>query len=257
VSARRPQLRLALLVVAALWLATSGTASAAQVLWSADHEPGDLSQWTRDGLGGEYNTGTGDARVTTERARSGAYALALTITAADGTQGSQATRMFRWGYEGRPLPRTAYYSAWFYFPRVWTPSVYWNVMQWKTKESRATTSPAMTLNVGARSGAMFLYLYDHLRAVNAGGAAIGLPTGRWVHVEALYRFSPRPTGRVTVWQDGVRILHLDGLRTQRRSRERYARQWSIDNYTSSLWPSRATIYVDDAAVSRGRLGGGG
>jgi hypothetical protein len=224
------------------------------IVWSAHHETGDLSEWTIDGLGGEYDTRSGDATVTNAVAYRGRFALALSIRDANGETGSQATRMFRWGYAGRPLPQAAYYGAWFYFPRRWEPSVYWNIMQWKTKVSPTATLPVMTLNVGSRSGRMFLYLYDHVRDVNAGRAPIELRPRRWTHIQAYYRFAPDATGRVVLYQDDRKIITADGVETELPSTEVYARQWSINNYTNGLSPSSATIYIDDAAISLRRIG---
>lgn len=226
----------------------------ADVLWYADQETGDLSQWTLDDRGGQKDTGTGTTRITSDRVHLGRYSLALTIT---NVREKQATRNFRWGIsEGTSLPVEGYYSAWYFFPRVWRPKVYWNVFQWKTKVDADTNDPTFVLNVGARRGRMYLYLYDAVRARPAGDAKIDLPTGRWVHIEAFYRFATDNSGRVTFWQDGQQILDVQGVQTQFPSSDQNARQWSVDSYSNGLSPDDATIYVDDAAISLTRLGPG-
>jgi hypothetical protein len=124
-------------------LVTSGVAPAAtaRILWSADTETGNLSQWIGDDGGGVYNTGTGEVGVDSTRAHSGRHSLRFSIAGADGTTGNQATRIFRWRTaDDSPLPDDAYYSAWYLFPDTWRPARFWNVFQWKTKISAEPTT---------------------------------------------------------------------------------------------------------------------
>jgi len=44
------------------------------LVW-AGHEAGTQSEWTGDGGGGEYNSGTGNSAVSTAFARTGKYSL--------------------------------------------------------------------------------------------------------------------------------------------------------------------------------------
>jgi hypothetical protein len=53
---------------------------------------------------------------------------------------------------------------------------------------------------------------------------------------------------VTFWQDGTQIFDVPNVQT------RYADgpcAWSVNNYSSSLDPVGATIYIDDAAICSG------
>src|SRR6185437_2208334 len=64
----------------------------ASVLWSADHETGDLSQWYISGGGGEFNSGAASATASSEVAHSGRYSAKASIL----TPGVSAVRLFRW-----------------------------------------------------------------------------------------------------------------------------------------------------------------
>jgi Polysaccharide lyase len=225
------------------------------LLWRATMETGNLSEWTRGGSGGQYDTGSGSTRVSSLRAHTGRYSMALSIEHANGATGDQATRDFRWGLRrSRSLPQAAFYSAWFYFPRVWKPAEFWNIFQWKTKVDSGAVLPALSLNVGCcRSGRMFLYLWDSIARIKLGTSPVILPTRRWVQLEAFMRASTRPAGVLTVWQDRRKIITAHDVRTQLPSHRADARQWSLDSYTNGISPPDATIFVDDAAIARGSI----
>jgi hypothetical protein len=226
------------------------------ILWSADTETGDLSQWNGDYGGGVYNTGTGEVAVDSSHAHSGRHSLRFSIAGADGTTGNQATRIFRWRTaDGSPLPDDAYYSAWYLFPHTWRPAEFWNVFQWKTRISEDRTDPTFVLTIGNRpTGEMYFYLFDWITQAESGKSSVEVPTGRWVHIEARYRWSTARDGRVTFWQDGRQIIDVDGVQTMFPSEDPNARSWSLDNYTDGITPPEATIYADDAAISTVRLG---
>lgn len=262
-AAPRPVSRGRLVVVlvgaGALALAAGRADASANVLWSAGHETGDISEWLLNG-GGPEVTDSGVATSQPGIAHSGRYALRLSITGADGTAGGQAIRMFRWRLvDGSLLPTAAYYSVWVYFPVRATPRTFWNVIQWKTKLTSGRVVPVFVLNVGnrPRSGDMYFYLYEARKGRGIASAAVDLPVRRWVQIETYYRWSTVGGGRVTVFQDGRRIIDRVGLRTQFATRDINARQWSVNNYTDDIRPSTLSLLVDDAAITRRRLGPAG
>ena len=220
------------------------------VLWSADMETGDLSQWALPGEllaadqgGGVYDERSGSVSVTDRVAHGGRYSIEMTINDGGGTD--QAVRIFRW-YEN---PVQAYYSVWYLFPQSYTPARWWNVMQFKSKAPYPKDT-LWVLNVGNRpSGEMYFYLYDWQQCEGYNQTVRDIPVGRWVHVEVLYRRSATKSGRVAVWQDGVLLFDQDGVQTTTAGDV----QWSVDNYTDQISPSPATIYADDAAISTKRI----
>ena len=234
---------------------SSPSAQAGTVIWSADMETGDLSQWSLPDVPGGPNTGggvfnSGFARASVDEvglAHSGLHAAKLFIS----TQGTaellaSGTRLFRWLEPEKH--NELYYRVWFYFPQRYVPNgnpPWWNVFQWKSKRA-AVSDPFFILNVGNRSdGAMYFYLYDKNASKSYGQSAKNIPEGQWVRVDAFYKCSGEKNGRLTFWQDGMQILDLGNVQT------RYPNAncaWSVNNYSSSLHPSAATIYVDDAAI---------
>ncbi len=226
-------------------------AQARTVLWSADFETGDLSQWYAPSTGptgdfggtqGIYNSAT--VQVTRSYAHSGSSSAALTTT----TPPESAARLVRWR-ELQSYP-ALYYSAWYYFPQVYTPTLYWNVFAWDSyRPATNTADPFFILNVGNRSnGAMYFYLFDWQRRLTYSQSVKDIPVGRWIQVEAFYQCAGDGSGRVTFWQDGTLLLDVPNVQT------RYADgncQWSLNNYSDGLTPAAATLYVDDASIAAG------
>jgi hypothetical protein len=230
----------------------------AGVLWSADMETGDLSQWSAPiagpasslGPGGAIeNSGIAATMASTDFAHSGKYSAKLTITTPDTP--TSGARLFRWAEPQKYAQ--LYYSVWYYIPQSYTPSLFWNVLQWKSKHLVSgvmTSDPFFTLEVGALpTGEMYFYLGDDHSNVTYQQApqnVMFIPVGRWFNVEAFYQCDGAGAGRVTIWQDGTQLWDVQNVDT------RYADgdcQWSVNNYSSGLTPATATIYIDDAAIS--------
>src|SRR4029077_4347961 len=234
--------------------------SGAEVLWSADMETGDLSQWTLPDVagganfgGGIFNSGLATASVDkVTLAHSGLYSAKLFVaTREDSELATSGTRLFRWR---EPQEHSElYYSVWYYFPQRYHPNgspSWWNVFQWKSKHRDASLSdPFFTLNVGNRSdGSMFFYLYDQSARRAYAQTVKDIPEGRWLRVEAFYRSASDQSGRITFWQDGTRIVDVSDVQTRYGDGDC---EWSVNNYTDGLDSGSATIYVDDAAICIG------
>jgi hypothetical protein len=230
-----------------VFLSTLGVSFGANgILWSAGMETGDLREWNRQQLGGEFNSGNAVSQASRDVAHTGQYSAKLTIT----TPPQAGVRLFRWG-EPRQYPNL-YYSVWYYFPRRYdTPAGWWNIFQWKSKTA-TRNDPFDTLNVGNRAnGNMYLYLYRWVARRSYSQTIKDLPVGQWVHVEAFYRCAADGTGRVTVWQDGAQLFDVQNVNTRHAGGDC---QWSVTNYSDRLTPSPTTIYIDDAAIGTTRIG---
>ena len=83
-----------------------------------------------------------------------------------------------------------------------------------------------------------------------GGTTPPVPIGQWFQIEAFYRSAPDDTGRVTVWQDGVLVIDVSGGPTAPTS---YV-EWSVGSLADGLTPPTASLYIDDVAIARRRLG---
>src|ERR1041385_4508956 len=207
-----------------------------KVLWSADMETGDLSQWSVPDVpsgtnagGGVFNSGFATSSVdAVGLAHSGLHSAKLFVnTLNTGEFPTSGTRLFRW-LEPEKYPEL-YYSVWFSFPQHYVPNgnpPWWNVFQWKSKRGD-TSDPFIALNVGNRpDGAMYFYAYDK-NAKNSYGQSIkNIPEERWVRIDAFYKCSGEKNGQITFWQDGTQILDIGNVQT------RYPDgncSWSVNN----------------------------
>ena len=225
------------------------------IIWWADHERGDLSQWTAGGAatgGGQY--GAGQAEASRDRAHGGSYGAKLTIDTIDG--GDHTARLFR-----RTVNGAAYYSAWFFFPQLHTPDVWWSIFIFRAQRDANDIDTYVNLwDLDVErpdGGSLELSFYNHVtKQFTRSAAAPPIPIGQWMHIEALFHYVAPDQTRITVWQDGVQVFDLSGL-GQPPATNFY---WSIGNGSDGLNPRVSTIYVDDAAIATGRLGprsGGG
>lgn len=161
----------------------------ANVLWFADHEEDDLSDWEDDGTdtyyagGGIFCTpddGEADAdqrgpAIRTDVVHSGRRAVAAWIAGAVRAEnGNRAVRLMRWtdaawNEDGDYFPADAYYSVWVYLPERYDPRKFppwdpgdggwWNVFQFKS-DNDAGSQPVAVVNLwwNDQTNAMEFYL---------------------------------------------------------------------------------------------------
>lgn len=223
----------------------------ATLLWSSDHETGDLSAWNAGGdtMGGEYE-GMGTTEITSDRAHGGSYAAKFTIDTSDGMD--HTARAYR-----RTVPGAAYYSAWFYFDESHTSFVWWTMFLFRALTDPANVESAVNLwDVGIErrpNGDLGLLFFDHMTLADVQAPADDVvPVGRWTHIEAYFEYAPPQSTHITIWQDGNQVMDLRNLGPA-SSDHLY---WAIGNGANGLAPPVSTIYVDDAAISTVRLGPG-
>ena len=268
------------------WFAGLPAAERNSILWKTDHESGDLRGWTDKGFqspgGGIYNTGGTDveAAATRQPAHSGNWSARATIRGAiRGQHGSRAVRLMRWTNAawdagGQPLPREAYFSAWYYIPTLYNPNKYgdwarnqvswWNIFQFKDKDQNGQSQPLWTVNLlldeDAQQLCLSLYSPRNTNATHHQPDPVFVPVGKWFHLEVLYRCATDATGRITLWQDGQQLLDVSNVVTSLGGRDGQSLHptWGVGSYTDHVEalgeaPGTATIYIDDAAVSTRRL----
>jgi hypothetical protein len=168
----------------------------AAILWAADVEEGDLSDWydyENDEYysgGGVFTTpsdpgGMGDeaawtAEASTTVAHSGSYSAEATIRdALRAENGNRAVRLMRWtdkpwDRDGRYFPTSAYYSTWMYFPRRYDPGKvapwdpgdggWWNVFQFKSDNEAGVSNPIVVVNIALDNslGEMVFYVSEKI-----------------------------------------------------------------------------------------------
>jgi hypothetical protein len=229
------------------------------ILWRADHEGGDLSEWYADYGGGEFNSGAARSDLSQEVAHSGRYSVKCTIS----TSPSSGVRLVRWN-EGRSHPE-CYYSVWYYVPQLYA-AAWWNIFQFKSRNGPSVNDPFWFLQIGNRpTGAMHLFLYwwnglsiEGPRRGEFGGRAFtqtlkDVPVGQWTHIEMFLRQSSGFSGQVIAWQDGVELFNQTNVRT-RYAAANGANEWSVNNYGDAIRPNPTSVYVDDAVISTTRMG---
>jgi hypothetical protein len=227
------------------------------IVWFADHERGDLSQWTAGGAatgGGQY--GAGQTEASRDHPHGGSYAAKFTIDTTDG--GDHTARLFR-----RMVSGAAYYSAWFFFPQLYIPETWWSIFLFRAQRDPNDINTYLNLwDLDVErpdGGSLSLSFYNHVtKEFTRSMAPPPIPIGQWVHIEAFFHYVAPDQTRITVWQDGVQVFDLTGL-GQPPATSFY---WSIGNGSDGLIPRVSTIYVDDAAIATGsrlgpRGGGGG
>lgn len=252
----KPAFAIALVALAAWWADSATPASSGDVIWRATHESGSYADWhDRQGAGwagcGGHADSGGVSVIDGTRARTGRYSLRMTVHAPPG-QGEVGTRNFRWcGPKGRTLPVDAVYEAWFYLDRNFRPAVWWNIFQFKTRTSYGLSEPNWTLNVYRDARGMGLYWYDLGGLAREGNSGSGsFNPGVWHHVEVRYRYG-ETDGFIIAKLDGRQWYARRGVRTKwSNAFKPDEHQWSVNNYTSGITPSKATIWVDDASISR-------
>jgi hypothetical protein len=232
------------------------------VVWSADHETGDLSQWYGGDGGGEFNSGAATSIASQDVAHGGKYSAKASIDTPH-VPATSGVRLFRWN-EGRSQ-NEACYSARYYFPQRYVVAEWWNIFSFKSRNGTAANDSFWQLQISNRpGGAMFLYMTwwgPPIEGPQPGGSGLrhftqsvkDLPVGEWIHLEVYLRQSAAFDGQIIVWQDGVELFNIDHVRT-RYPAANGANEWSINNYSDAVTPSPTTIYVDDATVREATIG---
>lgn len=210
------------------------------VLWYADHETGDLSQWeaARESDGDV----TLAAEVSTDHAHSGSYALKLS--------GAAPPLEFGAAFDFNRVPH-AYFSAWFLMPEPVTTDG-WPLFEFASR-GEGCSGPAATC-VGVEvlvrrlpNDEMLLYVFNDEAEVlqpPLPDPPRTIPLGSWFHLEVRYRRATDTSGSFDLWFDGTPLYHYEGWRTA----ELDNLIWGIVNPPSNEGES-PVLYVDDTAIS--------
>jgi hypothetical protein len=218
------------------------------VLWTGLFEGASFDEWTADGGGAAlaFPEPPNLIEISSERVHRGSYAAKLTIDAPEG--GARGSAVL--ARSGDVLPPQAYYSAWYYLPRSITVGMYWVILKFRPQD-QATMNELYDLDlINLPTGEMSLQLYDHRSGVVELDVPSPLvPVARWFHIEAFYRNAQDGTGHLTVWLDGRQIVDIadEPMPTP-------LVEWNACSIGQDLTPGMAVLYVDDAAVSRTRVG---
>jgi hypothetical protein len=219
-----------------------------QILWWTDYETADFSDWTRDDLGTIWVSSGGTVDITTDYARSGSHSMrSVVLSPGLGTLSAGDAR------RSQDTPGDTFYSAWFYVPVAITGADYWLFSKFRSRS--VATDPNSLIDVWdmdilVQAGAMHFALYHHDSGDEPALADPEVPVGRWFQFEALLRPTADATGRLSVWVDGTLLYDLENTPTTPSAFV----EWNVGGLAETISPPRATLYVDDAAISTRRLG---
>ncbi len=212
------------------------------VIWSAGHETGDLTEWTQSGPGDFSGSAAAGPTVVAGEAHSGSYSVHMSI--------SNVAGLWRQG----TFPTEAYYSAWFYLPQPYQTITSWTIMTFgnAAPPDGGSIGEVTILNLRTLPGGeIVLFAFDdrlpYLQLPLAAPPA-EVPVMKWFQIEVFYRNANDDTGRLSVWLDGRRVYDI----TNRPSGVGPALYLGMGNIPDRVLP-RPEIYVDDAVISTSRV----
>ena len=219
------------------------------VMWATDHESGTREDWEADGQGGvlldEFDS---SADISDSFAHSGKYSLKLVDRAMSDTDGPAI-------YRELLAPPDAYYSAWYYLPRLYQTNSQWTIQKFRSRSDSDPEQVSHGHDLNLRTlpgGQVVLYVFSHdptyLQAPLADPPAL-VPIETWFHLETLY--SPRTdrTGKMLVWLNDRLVYDLEDRRTTGTDDV----LWTPCNIGQDIQPSPPQLYLDDAAISLVRV----
>ena len=217
------------------------------LLWTADHESGDLAEWTA-AASGDTRLPSLDSTITvsSDAAHRGRSALKLVNPAAWDNQEEGPELFHVAGALG-----DAYYSAWFLLPEQYRLDPSMTLVRLRSRDpggSELYNGEELQLRSLSDGGYVLLVFSN-----NAGfllepvAEAPRIEPGRWFQLEA--RYEPQSSGRLRVWLDGQLSYDL-GDRPGAAGAEIVL---SVCNVAETSSPAPLELYVDDAAISLSRV----
>ena len=240
-------------LVLLLGIATSACAPQLDVgsdlLWATDHESGELDDWyAGDGGGLLGGTADGTVKISDAVAQSGRYSLVLTDLAMSDTVGAGI-------YRELVSPPDAYYSAWYYLPRLYETNSQWTIQKFRSRSDADPDAISHGHDLNLRTlpgGQVVLYVFSHdpayLQAPLADPPAF-VPVETWFQIEVFYSPRTDDTGRILVWLNDRLVYDLKDRRTTGSDDV----LWNPCNIGQDIQPFPPEIYLDDAAISRVRV----
>ena len=218
------------------------------LVWSADTESADLSQWAAvqsDAV--LLPSAESSVEVTSEQRHGGRSAVALVNPANWDNEEAGPELVHDVG-----AVDDAYYSAWFLLPVDYQLQPSLTFLQLKSRDvSTGELLNGEQLQLRSLAGGGYVLQVFH----NSAGfllepvaeQAPHVVAGAWFHVEA--RYQPRSGGQLRVWLNGTLAYDLDG----RPAPAGTGVVLSACNVAETASPAPLTLFVDDAAVSASQV----
>jgi hypothetical protein len=215
------------------------------LLFTAEHESGDLEEWLAGDEGGVTGDADGAVELSSDFAHRGRYSVKLTAT----STGDDGPSLFRELAADR-----AFYSAWYYLPKAYDTVSYWTVQQF---ESRTSDGDAVSAGLDLRlrtlpGGEVVLYVFhnepEYLQSPLADPPPY-VPVGRWFQIESEFVARTDATGSLRVWLDGELVYTIEGRPTVKSETVHFA----PSSLAIDIGPAPVELFVDDVAISRTRV----
>lgn len=218
------------------------------LLWSAQHEQGDLSEWEEGGdyYGGEYEWASGSYSVEPDSGRDGSYGLIATIDTHANDEPSQGVRVYR-----RIEDAPAYYSVWLKLAEHHSVTEWWSIFLFHARDDTLSLENDVSLwdvrVVEDRDGVMTLQFFDHDTMQGTIDERAGrIQEGEWFELSAYLDYRPPDDTRLRILHNGALLFDMKARHTSREGNV----FWALGNGSDELDPSESTIYLDDAAIRR-------
>lgn len=216
----------------------AGVPGRGEIVWSADVETGDLTQWTNDGQGHEYQAAQASIEAARGHSKSGDYALEATIDVI-GDVLPQAV-MYRSG----DMPE-GFYSAWYCLEEDYEAN-FWVIMNFQGDRpymgEMTNDRFDIDLSKSPTDGQLHLELDEF--GASSTLSPLAVPIGDWFQIEAYYRSSPADDGRLVVWQDGELVFDTGERPTAPSSFVGFG----VGVAAWRVAPLPATLFIDDIQV---------
>jgi hypothetical protein len=215
------------------------------VMWATDHESGELDDWyAAPGGGLVRDSADSTVLIVDGPAHSGRYSLELTDLAMSDAEGPGI-------YRELLAPPDAYYSAWYYVPRLYQTNSQWSIQKFRSRSDSDPDQIGHGHDLNLRTlpgGQVVLYVFSHdpayLQAPLADPPAF-VPIETWFQVEVFYRPRTDETGQISVWLDDRLVYDL----RERRTAGSDDVLWTPCNIGEDIQPAPPKLYLDDAAIS--------
>jgi len=238
-------------------------APAAQVLWSADMESGDLSEWF-----GADNSGSAQSNAVTAFSagippKSGNWVMQQSVT---GSVGGSRMNVFP-GLNALAQAGTTFYVSWWdYYPTQikYGSADMFMIWQIASRDSGGVYSPIWGLYLNGSDFTPSLGWSPNDMAPpgpHAGesgkrfySSSVPVPVGKWVFFEVMVTPSASYSGAIKVWLNDQLVLDLSGIKTRFPDGGVSGLMYTTHNaYGSGLTPTPASHYVDKVRYSLGRI----
>lgn len=217
-----------------------------QLVWSTDHESGDIADWEDGGnyYGGEYEWGNVGFAVDQGAGRDGSQGLSVTINTGDREEPSQGVRFYR-----RIADSPAFYTAWFRLETAHTVEDWWSISLFHARDDTLSLENDVSLwdvrVVDTPGGEMALQFFDldSMQGITADARGQVRP-GEWFELAFYLDYRPPDASRIVVLRDGVLLFDVPALQTGLETNV----FWAIGNGAGYLSPAESTLSIDDASI---------